>query len=447
MSRLLVHVGPTLPAAEVTGIAPGAEVLPPVEGSMLGRARPSPGDVIVMIDGYYRDRPAVRHKEIMYLIDRGVRVIGAASMGALRAAELDEHGMLGAGQVYRMYKTGEICGDDEVAVKHRTAEQGYRTDSIALVNLRYGSQRAVHEGVVSRETAAAVVSAAKEMVFDERAWPQITAAVKDRLCAAELAEVAALARFCAGRDCDLKGRDALLAIELGRRLQAAPPSAAATAAPPWRTSYLREWVNYWHCADFTESGDWVSDADILDAARLYSPEYPDVHHEVLSGLLAEAAATTPVSRYVMDLLGLRAGDPLPHRLSTRLSAQERELPAAEQATLVALRTWPSNICRDWRPSVIATLKNQPAWRRCRDLVLAADAVRNGRTGQVRDIVAGLMFLHKWGASGPAVPRELGRRGFLTLTGLDQAASRFAALELTNRQAADSGPAVATNRSE
>ena len=126
MSRLLVHVGPTLPTAEVRRIAPEAEVHPPVEGGMLGRTQPRAGDVIVLIDGYYRDRPSVRHKEIMHLIDNGVTVVGAASMGALRAAELDSHGMVGIGRIYQMYKTGEIDGDDEVAIKHRTAEYDYR---------------------------------------------------------------------------------------------------------------------------------------------------------------------------------------------------------------------------------------------------------------------------------------------------------------------------------
>ena len=69
MTRMLVHVGPTLPATEILRMAPDAEIQPPVEGWMVGRTRPRAGDVVVLIDGYYRDRPAVRHKEIMHLIE------------------------------------------------------------------------------------------------------------------------------------------------------------------------------------------------------------------------------------------------------------------------------------------------------------------------------------------------------------------------------------------
>ena len=449
MSRLLVHVGPTLPAGEVHRIAPEAEVHPPVEGGMLGRTQPRAGDVIVLIDGYYRDRPSVRHKEIMHLIDNGVTVVGAASMGALRAAELDSHGMVGIGRIYQMYKAGEIDGDDEVAIKHRTAEYGYRADSIALVNLRFGTQRAVDEGVVSPQTAAAVVSAAKDLVFDERTWPQITAALQGCLSAAGLAEIPALARYCGGRPCDLKALDAVLALEHGQRLLAGPRPApgdeAADGQPgrpgavrggqarPWRTVYLRQWVRNWDF-EITEAGERICDDDILDAARLYSPGYPDIHQEVLSQLLAELVADgqpdrPSASRGAMDLLGLDAGDPLPERFGAMLSADEARLPTADQASLIVVRTWHISVSRDWRPFVVARLKTRPSWGRWRDLVVAADAARNARTEQAPAFVAGLLFLRKWGTSGPAATAELVRRGFLTLSELDGAARRFAALEL------------------
>ncbi|MGO7565147.1 TfuA-like protein, partial [Rhizobium johnstonii] len=43
---------------------------------------------IVLIDGVFAQRPAVRHQEILWAIARGVRMYGEASIGALRAAEL-----------------------------------------------------------------------------------------------------------------------------------------------------------------------------------------------------------------------------------------------------------------------------------------------------------------------------------------------------------------------
>jgi hypothetical protein len=443
MSRLLVHVGPTLPEAQIRQIAPEAELQPPVEGGMLGLTRPTAGDVVVIIDGYYRDRPAVRHKEIMHLIHQGVHLVGAGSMGALRAAELDVHGMTGVGHIYQMYKDGEIDGDDEVAIRHRTAEFGYRPDSIALVNLRFGCRRAVAEGVISADGAAAVLAAAKDLVFDERTWPRIAAEAQRRRLPprSALAEVAALERFFADGACDLKAQDAVAAISYARGLlgETAPAAGADSPWPLWRTCYLREWVSYWDSYQETEVGDRICDADVLTAARLYSPDYPDIHEQALTAMLVRTAARQPgqptAEEYVMGLLGLRDGDPVPAQSLDRLSEAERRLPTGGQALLVAVRTWPTSICPDWGPDVVTRLKDHPSWERWRGLVLEANAVRASRARVVQDPVAGLLFLRRWGVSGPAATREMGRRGFLTLTGLGRLASRFAPQELTRQREA------------
>ena len=44
--------------------------------------------------------------------------MGASSMGALRAAELSQFGMVGIGEVYQAFKLGRLEDDDEVAIVH-----------------------------------------------------------------------------------------------------------------------------------------------------------------------------------------------------------------------------------------------------------------------------------------------------------------------------------------
>lgn len=429
MSRLLVYVGPTLSAGDVRRIVPGAELRPPVEGGMLERDHLGAGDVAVIIDGCYRDRPAVRHKEILHVMELGATVIGAASMGAMRAAELDGHGMIGAGRVYRMYRDGEIDGDDEVAVRHSPAARGYRADTVALVNLRHAGRQAVEEGKVSAETAQALVTTARGLVFDERTLPRLTADLT-------AAQASALTEILRGPGGDLKAQDAEEALKLAATLhgQAAAHPPAVTEPPPWRTSYLRDWVAYWDDAALGDSGDWVSATDVLNAARLHDDGYPEVHRQVLTGLLGELAGDTPLDAYAMGLLGLRPGAPLPERLAQLLSGGERRQAIGTQALHVVLRTWPANICRDWRPGVLARLRENPSWPAWTRLVHEADAARNGPGPQAREDVAGLLFLHRWGVCGPAARRELGRRGFLTFKGLDQVAARFGTLELRRRKA-------------
>ena len=43
-------------------------------------------DVVGVIDGAFLSGPAVWHREIIWALSQGVQVLGAASMGALRAA-------------------------------------------------------------------------------------------------------------------------------------------------------------------------------------------------------------------------------------------------------------------------------------------------------------------------------------------------------------------------
>src|SRR5215208_3137160 len=96
-------------------------MLPPVQqGDLLRIAELAPTYVCI-VDGAFFHVPSVTHKEILLTLERGVGVLGAASLGALRAAELDGFGMEGTGAIYRLYKSGKIDGDDEVAVLHAPA--------------------------------------------------------------------------------------------------------------------------------------------------------------------------------------------------------------------------------------------------------------------------------------------------------------------------------------
>jgi hypothetical protein len=433
MNRTVVYVGPTLSADRVREIVPDAEIQPPVEGGMLERDHLGAGDVAVIIDGCYRDRPAVRHKEILHVMDLGATVLGAASMGAMRAAELDRHGMIGVGRVYRMYRDGEITGDDEVAVRHSPAVRGHRADSLALVNLRYGTRLAVEQGRVSAATADALVAAARGLVFDERTPARIVTAFPE----SERAQIVALLDQLRQPGNDLKAQDAVAALELAMRLRARPdPRPDPAAGPPsWRTSYLRDWVTYWDDVTPGDSGDWVSAVDVLEAARLYYDGYPAVHRDVLLEMLGDLAGDTALQTYAMELLGIKPGATMPERLTRFLSGDELQQETGAQALEVVLRMWPANICRDWRPAVLARLREHPSWTAWADLVHGADAARNGDGIQSREDVAGLLFLHRWGVAGPAAQRELGRRGFLTLRGLDRVAARFGTLELRRRAAA------------
>jgi hypothetical protein len=180
----IIFSGPTL---AIPGARPPAAV-----GDVLAAAHERGVKRIAIIDGYFERMAAVWHKEILIAIERGIAVYGAASMGALRAAELAPFGMIGVGAIYRDFKAGRLVADDEVAVAHLPAEAGYRAVSDALVNLRYGIAAAARARVISARTAKALVELSRARFYRERSWTQLVAdGAAAKLPARELAALAA----------------------------------------------------------------------------------------------------------------------------------------------------------------------------------------------------------------------------------------------------------------
>jgi hypothetical protein len=167
MTGVVVFLGPTLPRAEAREVL-DAEYLPPAAHGDVLRAVRHGFQVIGLVDGVFERVPAVWHKEILFALSEGVHVYGAASMGALRAAELDSFGMHGVGAIYRAYAKGALEDDDEVAVAHGDADDGFRPLSDAMVDIRATLEAAAAEGVITAEAAAAMTARAKATFYPRR---------------------------------------------------------------------------------------------------------------------------------------------------------------------------------------------------------------------------------------------------------------------------------------
>ena len=123
---------------------------------------------IGIVDGHFGNVPSVWHKEILFAISKGVEVTGAASMGALRAAELYPFGMIGVGRIYRLFRSGLLNDDDELAVIHAPEELGFCPLSDAMVNVRFTLRRQRRLGVVDTRTEQALVRHMKSLHFSGR---------------------------------------------------------------------------------------------------------------------------------------------------------------------------------------------------------------------------------------------------------------------------------------
>jgi hypothetical protein len=170
---VVVFVGPTLPPR----LRPVHERFwdwrPPVRQGDLYRAALERPHAIGVIDGYFEVVPTVWHKEILWAMAQGIHVFGAASTGALRAAELDVFGMRGVGRIYEDFRDGVLQDDDEVAVLHGPAELDYPPVTEAMVNMRATFAAAVREGALEPALAGELTDIAKATFYKERTYAAI----------------------------------------------------------------------------------------------------------------------------------------------------------------------------------------------------------------------------------------------------------------------------------
>lgn len=236
--KVCIFTGPTLSAREATRVLE-AHYLPPVaEGDVYRVALRRP-QVIGIIDGYFERIPSVWHKEILWAMSQGIHVFGSASMGALRAAELEAFGMEGVGAIFEAYRDGRLEDDDEVAVVHASEEFEFRAASESMVNIRMTLNRAAEADVISPATRSALERIAKDLFYPHRCYPLLLErAAENGLCAQELA---ALKEWLPSGQVNQKREDALAMLRLiHQRL--------AQGVEPKTVQYCFEHTSMWECA-------------------------------------------------------------------------------------------------------------------------------------------------------------------------------------------------------
>jgi hypothetical protein len=194
---IVAFLGPSLPAAEARAIA-NCKLLPPARQGDVWRALALRPRAIALIDGVFESQPSVWHHEILDALDAGLPVLGGASMGALRAAELHRRGMVGVGRIFRWYRDGEIEDDAEVALLHAGAEHGYAPLTVPLVNVRWAAEQAGRARILSGPQARRLVERSGRIFYQERTWPRVLEALP----------AAARARWDRWGAPDLKAEDA-----------------------------------------------------------------------------------------------------------------------------------------------------------------------------------------------------------------------------------------------
>jgi hypothetical protein len=223
----VVFLGPSLARSEATQLCPRAEVRPPArKGDVLAAVVDDGATVIGLVDGEFDQSLSVWHKELLFALESGVAVLGASSMGALRAAELADWGMRGVGEVFRAYASGELIDDDEVALVFASDDGEYRKISEPMVNIRASLRAAVAAGVATQELAGLALDTAKRLHYPDRSYRR----VMQLLRGLGVAGVDELATFLDRYARDVKADDAREL--LGILAKGDPPPAAPARLNP-----------------------------------------------------------------------------------------------------------------------------------------------------------------------------------------------------------------------
>ncbi|MBB4386465.1 hypothetical protein GGE61_002783 [Rhizobium leguminosarum] len=127
-------------------------------------------NVIGLIDGGFEYAAPVWHKEILRALSLGVAVLGAASMGALRAAECHSFGMIGIGRIFEDYRTGRLVDDAAVALTHAPSALGSKPLTVPLVNVSATLDVMQDSGQLASGLRQELEDAASVIFFKKRTW-------------------------------------------------------------------------------------------------------------------------------------------------------------------------------------------------------------------------------------------------------------------------------------
>ncbi|MFI8944135.1 TfuA-like protein [Streptomyces syringium] len=383
----MIHVftGPTLspddPALSDSRFVPR----PPAAHGDLFDAGIATSDTVVIIDGCYHHTPALRHKEILAAMGRGVRVVGAASIGALRAAELAPYGMVGVGEIYHAYASGVIEGDDEVAVG-QSAGDDLRSVTWPLINVRHVLTKATEAQVIDTATASRVLHELRGVYYPHRSLTAVLAL--SRRCGTEKFGPWLTTGLKGDRHFgDLKRADALQALDAALALDATP------APPPlpkslWDTRCYRQWSNAF--AAQTVDGVRLPTSHRLAYQQIFDPQFKRLWWDYVN---TSAGTTT-----------------LPYRLACAVIRPATDL--RDQGTV-------SRLLAHETPADRAAITRYAALN-----TTAARAQRGFFPGAIKDSVARQVLAAAWSTRPDALGEEAWARGFQGVPEAVAAAKHF-----------------------
>ncbi len=244
---VIVFAGPSLRQEDHEQYSSFSFLPPVAQGDLYRAAQARRPEAIGIIDGYFDGMPAVWHKEILWALDRGIAVLGAASMGALRGAELHAFGMRGIGSIFEDYRDEVLTDDDEVALVHGPAEAGFVALSEPMVNIRATVKKAGSCGILDDQMSEKLIGIAKAQFYQDRTWKSVLAAAAGIL---DPDPLTTFSEWLPDNKIDQKRLDALALLEA--------LSSKETRSSSIDRDWYFEWTDMWQEVSWRKKGQGIS---------------------------------------------------------------------------------------------------------------------------------------------------------------------------------------------
>lgn len=181
VGRPIIFIGPSLNHDKARRIFQADYRAPAKKGDLMmlltsysnSTEEPNSTNFVGLVDGLFlQDYPPTPIEVYQLLSNKNFHVVGGASIGALRAIELEKFGMVGIGKIFELFRNGATDADDEVAV---TFQQGAGGDiqSEAMIDIRFNLFVACRKQIITDRVKRAIAKTAKSIYFPYRNYTHV----------------------------------------------------------------------------------------------------------------------------------------------------------------------------------------------------------------------------------------------------------------------------------
>lgn len=206
MARIKAYLGLSLDKESAVKILPDAHIAPPIKrGDLLQDMKQGIG-VVIIVDGTFRQNLAVAPDEIMDALCGGVKVYGASSMGAMRASELRDFGMIGYGRIFEHIVASKDFRDDFLAQTFEDDNGTLKTLSYPYIDFYMNVVELRRLKHISVREMDKLLAFYKDFYYPDRCWPALRNSLRQHASSGRLLKLAEKA--CTGVSTQ-KRRDAV----------------------------------------------------------------------------------------------------------------------------------------------------------------------------------------------------------------------------------------------